>query len=520
MRKWLEENSNAVAVTVTAFCILALIFVWVPSKAEKDGFRTRIANTPPLGHWISTISELEAVRVEVRAIEVRANSLSPGEYTPEVYVNDLNRLLMIEKSLLETGGMLFASAEGVSAQGGLEEVKVPFEVGMRNTWLRLEVTRVFTHVANKFQAIASNQDIEKVRLLSEEAGYRKLSAMQMVESDYHAGLFFAWMLKTHIESMVVVFFFFLLRAHFIGQRRRMLVYDLSQTVLWMWFWPVGIFRYPTADPVEFALVVRHRLAMAMSLFFTIASPGFAHAQSGKANGDKKEDTGHTLIVDSANERPVSDNSSPMNQFSMGFEVVSKYHGMDLSVVLQDEPAPRVSTRYSRTTSLGDLTLGLWNSIGHGSNKEIDVDVGYSKSGWNLSLARYFVGGGDILQLSGSKGGILRLGKARIPLSATVNYYLGAEATSPPGGIGAKLSSGWTHKLARGFQLSHRAAVGVDNNPFSLGNGLTAIASYASEAGFKNAYLSWNASAPIRGQDNTTRGFHHSVSGGYRYAIAW
>ncbi|MBX4204803.1 MAG: hypothetical protein KW788_01280 [Candidatus Doudnabacteria bacterium] len=285
-------------------------------------------------------------------------------------------------------------------------------------------------------------------------------------------------------------------------------------------WPVMFWRFPSPKGFkELARLFMRQVAMAVSFFFTVAVPNMALAQSGKADNQKKRDSEHTLIVNQS----VSDApEKPKNSFALSFEGVNKYHGMAVGEIFAPKPAPRVLARYTRLTSAGDFYVDSWNSFGLGFNMESDLGVGWARSGWNFSLTKFFIRGGDVIQFGGSKSGSVKLGKRKLPLGATLLHYFRTNGSSPPVGTILKLATGFNHSagLGKDLRLAHRFALGTDNNPFGLGHGITMVGFYTAEAGYKGAYLGWSASVPVVGQSNTSRGFRQSVSVGYRHAFGW
>ncbi len=500
VREWYREHEVGLAMLAVMTCLVALAYVWWPSEAQADAFRTITINKPPLGHWIQSEVELNAVQAEAREIVRRAEAMPRGSYTAEVHHKDQKRLLYLNKSLFPVEGGRIIDGRLVTPVE--PSISIPATTGREVNVIRsleLELQRDMNSIVDVFVRESPIAEREKAAALNKAAHLSEISMMQKVESDYHAWPFLAWMLHTHLTSMGVVFLLFLLRAQFIEQKRRILLLDPLKTAFWMLFWPVGVWVYPTDDPIQVVRLVRHRLAMATSFLFTVAVPNFALAQSGHS-GEKKDKQDHTLVLT--------------------FEGVDRYHGMAVGEIFIPEPAPRVMGRYTYITPKGSFYLDSWNSVGRGFNNEADFGGGWARSGWDISYTHFFIRGGDIEQVAVAKSGGIKVGKAKIPLGARLIGYFGTKASSPPGGVVSKFSSALSHRLGLGVGLTHKVALGIDNNPFGLGNGWSAIGFYTIEAGWKKAYLAWNASAPIRGQDNTTRGFRQSLSGGYRHAWAW
>ncbi len=69
-------------------------------------------------------------------------------------------------------------------------------------------------------------------------------------------------------------------------------------------------------------------------------------------------------------------------------------------------------------------------------------------------------------------------------------------------------------------IRHQVALSVDDNGLGQGEGWSLLGFYTAEVGYKNAFLKWNASSPVLGLGNTSRGFVQSFSAGYRHSFAW
>jgi hypothetical protein len=207
--------------------------------------------------------------------------------------------------------------------------------------------------------------------------------------------------------------------------------------------------------------------------------------------------------------------APRNAFSFTAEAVNRYHGQQVGEIFAPDPAPRILARYTRATEVGKFYFDGWSSFGSGFNLELDAALGYQGDGWDLSATHFFIRGGDIFQFAVAKSFKVR----EASLDAALFHYLGTRPSSPPGGTVFKIGSGFSHP-AGPVAVSHRFSLGVDDNPFGLGEGISAIAFYNVEAAWKRLYAGWNASVPLFGRDNTTRGFRESFSFGYRHAIVW
>jgi hypothetical protein len=484
-------------------CAAVLVWIWIPSSFEKDIIRTRIVHPPALGYWIYSVEDLKAVNQEVLALRERVDrQIDSGEYTAEMHFANMERLIDLEKSLLPMSGGYADAHIFIPARSTIDDREVTFQAANISRVIESGLNQVTNDITHSFMRMP-RKVLDRSAELAQEAGLFERKMRRVDDDDWHAGPFFGWLIKTHIESMGVVFFFFLLRAQFIGQRRRILVFDAPKTIFWMFFWPIGIWRYPTNDPVVFVRILQHRLAMAVSVFFSIAVPNFALAQSSKAEGQKKREQQNTL--------------------TLGVEAVDKYVGSAVGEIFQPDPGLRLMGRYTRATSKGNFYIDSWNSAGRGFNRESDIGVGYQRSGWDVSLARYFVRIGDIAQISVAKSGSVPVAGRSVPFGANLMYYRGLSSASPPGGVVFKLSSSTAHRipgLSSSFQLRHRVALGVDNNPFGLGEGVSASGFYTAEVGYKSFYLDYNASRPLLGTANTTRGFRQSFAVGYRHAFAW
>lgn len=216
-----------------------------------------------------------------------------------------------------------------------------------------------------------------------------------------------------------------------------------------------------------------------------------------------------------------------NSITIEVQAVNKYHGGVVGEIFASDPAPRLIMAYTRTTKLGDFTLASWDSAGRKYNQEGDLGLTWSKWGWNAGFTRFFVRGGDIDQTSFGKSGSINVGERKISLGADVKIYTKPRASSPPGGVVGKFSVGY-EKPWTGYErltFRHRFEVGVDNNPFGLGEGISGLAFYNIEAAYKlndaaEIYASWLASDAVWGRENTTRRFRNSFAVGYRWGRKW
>jgi hypothetical protein len=292
---------------------------------------------------------------------------------------------------------------------------------------------------------------------------------------------------------------------------------MDRTLLAIALWPVMFWRVQKLEVKQVARMAMRRLALAVSFFFTAAVPNFALAQSGKPDNQKKRDSEHTLVLET---KSVEAPEKPKNSFALAFEGVDKYHGMAVGEIFAPKPAPRTLGRYTRTTSYGNVYVDSWNSMGRGFNNESDLGLGFEKSGLDVSYTHFFIRGGDIGQLSLAKSGSVKIRGKKVPLNSNLLRYFRLRETSPPTGTVFKLASAINQRVGPKLALQHRFALGVDNNPFGLGKGLSAIGFYTAELGFKSAYATWNATVPVAGTQNTSRGFRQSISVGYRHGFAW
>lgn len=216
-----------------------------------------------------------------------------------------------------------------------------------------------------------------------------------------------------------------------------------------------------------------------------------------------------------------------NSITIEVQAVDKYHGGVVGEIFASDPAPRLIVNYTRITSLGDFTISSWSSEGRKFNRESDLGLTWCKFGWCGGFTRFFVRGGDIDQTSFGKSGSIKLGERTLALGADVKIYTKARASSPPGGVVGKFSVGYAKPWA-GFErltFRHRFEVGVDNNPFGLGHGVSGLTFYNIEAAYKlndasELYASWLASDAVWGRENTTRRFRNSFALGYRWGRKW
>jgi hypothetical protein len=251
-------------------------------------------------------------------------------------------------------------------------------------------------------------------------------------------------------------------------------------------------------------------------FLGLASvPERAMAQQNQGGGIKPE---ATVVVPA-----ITESQTTRNSFDLTFEAVDQYHGMVVGEIFARKPAPRVMGRYTRNTSSGSFYVDSWNSIGAGYNMEADLGLGWNRKGWDISYTHFAVRGGDIAQFSLIKSGNIRVARHEVSLGANLIYYAAVKPSSPPGGVVGKIFAGTSHRipgLGKSFSLGHRVAIGADDNPFGLGDGISMIGFYSPEIGFKGMYFGWNASVPLAGKDNTTRGFRESFSAGFRHSFNW
>lgn len=504
-----EKHGFSLAAGAIFACFLGLLYVWVPSAAEKDSFRSYKVNPPPLGHWIATAPEMQAVFKEFSEIQRRVDKTRPGEYTPQAHLADVSRITDLTKSLLPIDGGYMVYKGMIPARDPVHDQAASMEAAAAYRAVQGQMFFVNNEISNAFGRYSTDEQKQQFRDLAEAANMFQRESKPVVETHWFPGPLFRWILKTHLQSMIVVFFFFLIRAEIIGQRRRILIYDAPKTAFWMLFWFVGIWKYPSDEAVVLVRLVQKRLAMAMSVFFTLAVPSFAAAQSGKADS-KKKDEAHTLVL-------------PKNSFGLGIEGVNKYHGGLIGEMSSQEPAPRVLGRYTRSTAKGNFYVDSWNSFGRAFNNEADLGVGFERHGLDVSYTHYALRGGDAEQLYVGKSGSMKMGKRTVPLSVSVFSFFRSRPSSPPGGILVRTGTGFSHQvrgLGLNLQLRHRVAASVDNNPFGLGKGWSALGFYTLEVGYKRLYAAWNTSVPIAGQDNTTRGFRQNFAGGYRQNFAW
>jgi hypothetical protein len=218
---------------------------------------------------------------------------------------------------------------------------------------------------------------------------------------------------------------------------------------------------------------------------------------------------------------------PKNSFSMILEGVNRYHGGVVGEIFEKTAAPRIITRYTRMTEAGSFYGEFWGSEGKRFNREGDITLGYAVSGFDFSFARFMVRGGDINQLAVTKTGTVTVKGKVVGVGATLYHYWKASKTSPPGGNVLKISASFAHSIPgvnERVQIRHNFAVGVDDNPFGLGDGITAVGHYGTEAAVKlkasEAYFGWRMSNAIAGRDNTGRRFRQSISFGWRKNWNW
>lgn len=479
-----------VIVFLVLLCIGAIARGWFPNEAERASFSTTILNTPPIGHWLYTEKDLIATRDEILAIENRIAKLPAGGYTPTQYLADLDRVSALEFSMLPDEYSYVG--RGAIRREPRRVRDLSIEGKKIRTWLPIlfsgasnEIMRVFNEKSTR----AQQREVQKMADARPMQNFR----LSPEETDWHYGVLFKWMAAAHIQSMLWVLLLFVVRTEIVGQKKRLLLYEWPKTIFYMFFWPVGIFLYPTNDVRAVAKAVRRWVIWAFRLLMSTSIPQMVLAQT-QSGGNAKRNT-----------------------LNIGVEFVDKYHGLAVGEIFQDDPGARFSASYSRTTDLGTIHVDSWNSVGPKYNSEAYLGFGVSRSGFDVSFTHLFAQGGDVESVSLSKSWAAHYHGNQIPLRADLMRFYGTGSTSPPGGAVLKVGTGFSHKLTpmlKNLGISHSFAIGVDNNPFGLGKGLSSVGFYGISARYKGAYAGWNASDAIAGRSNTTRGFRQSLAAGY------
>jgi hypothetical protein len=529
-----EEAGWVMKILAVALCLIGLVYVWAPNNAELDSIRTNIVHAPPVGHWIYTEAELTEVHKKVTALQkrLRVQRDARDGYTGRQHFQDHEWLVKTEKSLLPYSGEVTMDSRGATygvSRGGIRGMRFQtspsalegYVVTPRAASLlhHLRVALSETSTRDAFDAFYQQKnythEVEVFRGLMKESGLEGLAVRPIEEMDVHWGAFGSWFLITHIQSMFIVLVLFAIRAHLLGQSPWILFHfgHIEKTVFWMMFWPVGICVHPKNEVMQLIRIMRQRVAIAFSFLLTVAVPGIAKAQA--RAGDGKASAEHAQVAEAPKQ--------PRNSVALAFEGVNRYVGPFVVETFAEGAAPRVMATYARQTDAGTFHLDSWNSVGTGFHNEADLGAGFSRKGWDVSITHFFVRGGDIVQAALSKAGSVPLGSKKLSLGATLYHFRGIGKTSPPGGTVGRFTAGFSHSvrgLGNKLSITHNVALGVDDNPFGLGDGVTATAAYGVEVGYKGAYVGWFGGSAVAGRDNTARGFRQNFSAGFRHQFAW
>jgi hypothetical protein len=432
-------------------------------------------------------------------------------YTPKQHLEHTRQLMILEKELDWDYHTCIDTTGYCTRQ--LEETKV---VQARITSAREELDRIFENGVDQnkqfYNYYAKTWKVEYEEAKAADSVLRQYDGYQTQVSNWDFGPLLWYHFQMYLWTLVLAFMMYwsMALAKNIPLGQFLLLID--QTALLFLVWPVMFWKIERLNPKAIARMAMRRLAVMVSFFFTLA-PGAAFAQGKKA--EKKASTDYALVAE-VEDTPAAASDPPVNSFGVSVEAVNKYQGLAVGEIFADEPAPRIAGRYARTIPKGSIFASSWNSLGHGYNNESDLGVGLQSSGFGVSFTHMFVRGGDVDSISVGKSG--KVGRL-VPLGINLFHFFGTSKTSPPGGTVLKVSTSAGHHVGP-VQVQHRFAASADNNPFGLGKGVSGIGFYTIEASIKRWYAAWNASVPILGRENTTRGFRQSVAVGYRQSFVW
>jgi hypothetical protein len=281
---------------VLLVCLIAMVAVWWPSQTERNEFRDVIVHEPALGHWIYTEAELLSVHEELNKMlaQAEASEKNTAPYTAEQHFQNMQRITLIEKSLLPVEHRMVVMGRGpVDTYWASpdSQFRISNEASRLLTGLHIRTKWTTTQLSAAFHQQGREQ-IEKYGGLADDAEIFKTSLQPVVETDYHARPFASWIFWTYLQSIVVALGFFGIRVQIVGVSP----WQILLKPEWLFFWPIGIWVYPTNDPYRAAKIVAQRLAWAMGLFLSAAVPNNAMAQNKKADEKKKRDDGHSLLL--------------------------------------------------------------------------------------------------------------------------------------------------------------------------------------------------------------------------------
>ncbi|MBI3952513.1 MAG: hypothetical protein HY336_00990 [Candidatus Doudnabacteria bacterium] len=295
-------------------CLVGIVAIgWV--NASNFNLSTTTYYSPALGHWLSE-KEMHAAVHEVNDLRLRITDWR-GPYTGKQHFENMKRLVLLEKSLPH-GKSSLADARGIAADPGAriagDDPKWPTGCELHQTiGLETELRGAINFATNDLANFLARdggllnsksygKDADDFTRMMRESGVDKIAYQGDSDFELHWGQVGWWLLTSQLMSMVLSLGLFALRMQLLEIDPWMLLRTPDMTALWMFFWPAGIWFYPSGEPAKAIAAATRRLAFVLSAMLSFL-PATASAQIKKDDGGKKKQAPIVLIGSPSDNQP-------------------------------------------------------------------------------------------------------------------------------------------------------------------------------------------------------------------------